>query len=168
VLDLGTLIIDTLALFKHRCPSAIPILLDSLRILTAGRSPSKKQEKDWQLTNQTAHILSMNLRELDSTGLIALGVKGLDSLIILVQTHLISHGSRWMKKQSYTAWIAVQERLSMNLYGIITELLRIQSRRDTLHYADMLQAIADSIMDITQTDVVVVYGLNILPNLNMG
>ena len=56
----------------------------------------------------------------------------------------------------------------MNLYGIITELLRIQSRRDTLHYADMLQAIADSIMDITQTDVVVVYGLNILPNLNMG
>jgi len=67
----------------------------------------------------------MNLREFDSTDLIALGVQGLDSLIIFVQTHLISHGSRWMKKQSYTAWIAVQERLTMNIYGIITELLRI-------------------------------------------
>jgi len=162
------MIIDALGQFNHRCPAAIPTLLDSLRILTAGRSPSKKQEKDWQLTNQTARILSMNLRKSESTDLTALGVKGLDSLIIFVQTHLISHGSRWMQKKAYTAWIAVQERLTTNLYGIITELLRIQSRRDTLHYTDMLQAIADSIMDITQDDDVIIYGFNILSNLNMG
>jgi len=55
-----------------------------------------------------------------------------------------------MKKQSYTAWIAVQERLTMNLYGIIKELLRIQIKFDTLHCTDMLQAIADTITDITQ------------------
>jgi len=110
----------------------------------------------------------MNLRKLDSTDLIALGVNGLDSLIIFVQTHLISHGSRWMEKRAYTAWIAVQEGLTTNLYGIITELLRIQNRWDTLHHTGMLQAIADSIMDITQTDDVTVYGLNILPNLNVG
>jgi len=110
----------------------------------------------------------MNLRKLDSTDLIALGVNGLDSFIIFVQTHLISHGSRWMEKRAYTAWIAVQEGLTTNLYGIITELLRIQNRWDTLHHTGMLQAIADSIMDITQTDDVTVYGLNILPNLNVG
>jgi len=168
VLDLGTLIIDTLVKFNHRCPSAIPTLLDSLRILTAGRTPSKKQEKDWKLTNQTAHILSMNLRKLDSTDLIALGGNGLDSLKIFVQTHLISQGSRWIKKRAYAAWSAVQESLTTNLYGIITELLRIQSRQDTVHHTGTLQAIADSIEDITQTDAVTVYGLSILPNLNMG
>ena len=32
----------------------------------------------------------------------------------------------------------------------------------------MLKAIADSITDITQMDEMVIYGLNILPNLNMG
>jgi len=168
VLDLGTLIIHTLGQFNHRCPSAIPTLLDSLRILTAGRSPSKKQKKDWELTNQTARILSMNLRKLDSTDLIALGDNGLDSLKIFVQTHLISQASRWMKKRTFAAWSAVQESLTTNLYDIITELLRIQSRRDILHHTDMLQAIANSIEDITQTDDVTVYGLSILPNLNMG
>jgi len=168
VLDLGTLLIDTLGQFNHRCPSAIPTLLESLRILTAGRTPSKKQENDWKLTNQTAHILSMNLRKLDSTDLIALGGNGFDSLKIFVQTHLISQGGRWMKKRTFAAWSAVQESLTTSLYDIITELLRIYSRQDTLHHTGMLQAIADSIEDITQTDNVTVYGLSILPNLNMG
>jgi len=56
VLDLGTRIIDTLGKFNHRCPSAILTLLDSLRILTAGRTHNKKLEKDWKLTHQTARI----------------------------------------------------------------------------------------------------------------
>jgi len=168
VLDLGTLIIDALGQFNHRCPSAIPTQLDSLRILTAGRTPNKKQKKDWELTNQTTGILAKNLRKLDSTDLVALGGNSLDSLKIFVQTHLISHGSQWMKQKTFAAWSAVQEMLTMNLYVIITELLRIQSKRDTLHHIDMLQAIADSIEDITQTDDVTVYGLSLLPNLNMG
>jgi len=33
----------------------------------------------------------------------------------------------------------------MNLYDMIKELLRIQSRQDTLHQTEMLQTIADSI-----------------------
>jgi len=43
VLGLGTLIIDTLVKFNHCCPSAIPTLLKSLRVLTAGRTPSKNR-----------------------------------------------------------------------------------------------------------------------------
>jgi len=168
VLGLGTLIIDTLGQFNHCCPLAILTLLDSLWILTAGRTPNKKQKKDWKLNNQTARILSMNLRKFDSTDLMALGGNGLDSLKKFVQTHLISQESRWMKKSTFAAWSAVQGSLTTNLYDIITELLRIQSRRDTLHHTDMLQAIADSIEDITQTDDVMIYGLSILPNLNMG
>jgi len=73
-----------------------------------------------------------------------------------------------MQKRTFAAWSAIRETLTTNLYNIITELLRIQSRRDTLHHTDMLQAIADSIEDITQNDDVMMYGLSILPNLNMG
>jgi len=100
--------------------------------------------------------------------LTALGAKGLDSFIAFVQFHLISHGSRWMQTKARTAWSAVQERLTSNLYGIIKELLRIQNRRDTLHHTDMLQVIADSIEDITQEDGVIIRGFNILSDLNMG
>jgi len=170
VLDLDTLIIDTLTQFTHCCPLSIQILLDSLQILTAGRSPIQKQEKDRQLTIRTAHILRKNLREFDSKDLIALGAKGVDYLITFVQTHLISRGSRWMKKQPYEAWIAVKDRLTMHLYSIIRELLRIQIRFDTLYFTNMLQAIADSLTDITQDQGVVFYGLHFLhfkPNLNM-
>jgi len=107
VLGLGTLIIDTLEKFIHCCPSAIPTLLNSLRVLTAGRTPSKKQDQDWKFTNQTAHILSMNLRKMDSEDLIKLSDNGLDPLKIFVQSHLISQGSRWMKRKAYAAWSAV-------------------------------------------------------------
>jgi len=82
VLGLGTLVMDTLEKFIHCCPSAIPTLLNSPRVLTADRTPSKKQEQDWKPTNQTAHILSMNLRKMDSEDLIKLGDNGLDSLKI--------------------------------------------------------------------------------------
>ena len=98
MLDLDALIIDTLSQFTHCCPLSIQILLDSLQILTADRPPIQKQEKDWQLTKRTAHILRTNLREFDRKDLIALGAKGVDSLTTFVQTHLISNGSRWMKK----------------------------------------------------------------------
>ena len=46
----------------------------------------------------------------------------------------------------------------------------IQFRFDTLHFTNMLQAIADSLTDITQDQGVVFYGLHFLhflPNLNM-
>jgi len=110
----------------------------------------------------------MNLRGVDSEDLIKLGEKGLDSLLKFVQTHLISQESRWMRKKAYAAWSAVQESLTTTLHDIITELLRIQNRQDTLHQTSILQAIADSIVDITQTDDATIYGLSILPHLNLG
>ena len=168
VLGLRTRILSTLAKFIHCCPSAIPTLLDSLRILTAGTSPCKKQKQEWRFTNQTAYILLMNLREMDSEDLIKLGEKGLDSLLTFVQTHFISPGRRWMRRKAYAAWSAVQESLTTTLYDIITELLGIQNRQDTLHQTGMLQAIADSIVDITQTDNATVYGLSNLSRLNLG
>jgi len=127
VLDLGTRILSILARITHCCPSALPTLLDSLRVLTAGRTPYKKEKQDWRFTNQTAHILSMNIREMDSENLIKLGEKGLDSLLKFVQTHLISRGSRWLRKKAYAAWSTVQESLTTTLYDIITELLRLQN-----------------------------------------
>ena len=110
----------------------------------------------------------MNLREMDTEDLIKLGDNGLDSLLNFVQTHLISQGSRWMRKKTYAAWSEVQESLTTTLYDIITDLLRIQNRQDTLHQTGMLQVIADSIVDITQSDAATVYGLSILPRLNLG
>jgi len=88
VLCLGTLIIDTLEKLNHSCPSAMPTILNSLWILTAGRTPRKKLEQDWKLTNQTAHILLMNLRRMHIEDLIELGDNALESLKIFVQSHL--------------------------------------------------------------------------------
>jgi len=97
VLNLDTLIIATLTQYTHCCPQHLQILLNSLRILTSAGHPNQKQEKDWLLTLQTAHILRTNLREFDSKDLIALGAKGEESLLTFVRTHLISKESRWMK-----------------------------------------------------------------------
>jgi len=77
--------------------------------------------------------------------LVRLGANTLETLKVFVQSHLISHESRWMKRKAYVAWNGVQELLTMNLYDMIKELLRIQSRQDTLHQTEMLQTIADSI-----------------------
>jgi len=63
---------------------------------------------------------------------------------------------------------AVQEIFTTHLYDIITDLLRIQSRQDTLHLTGMLQVIADSIEDNTQSECSTVKGFNILPCLNLG
>jgi len=60
------------------------------------------------------------------------------------------------------------QECTTNLYDIITELLQIQNRQDTLHQIGLLQAIADWIVDITQTNDVTIYGLSILPRLNLG
>ena len=46
VLILGDGILNTLVKFKHCCPSAILTLHDSLRVLTAGRAPRKKEKQD--------------------------------------------------------------------------------------------------------------------------
>jgi len=42
MLCLGTLILESLEKIHHRCPTAIPIVLNSLRVLTAGRNPWQK------------------------------------------------------------------------------------------------------------------------------
>jgi len=78
---LGEWILNTLEKFKHCCPSAILTLLDSLRILTAGRAPCKKEKQDWIFTRQIASILSMHLRSMVSDDLIKLGKRGLDAIL---------------------------------------------------------------------------------------
>ena len=45
VLDLDTLIIDTLTQYTHSCPLSLQILLDSLQILTSGRPPHSETGK---------------------------------------------------------------------------------------------------------------------------
>jgi len=73
-----------------------------------------------------------------------------------------------MKMKAFEAWNIVQELLTTNLCDIIIELLRIQSRQDTLHQKEMLQAIADSMGNATQIEAVTAHGFSILPKLNMG
>jgi len=57
-LCLGTLVLERLEKLYHIYHTAIPILLNSLRVLTAGRTP----RRDWKLTKQAAFILLMNLK----------------------------------------------------------------------------------------------------------
>jgi len=109
----------------------------------------------------------MNLRGMYSEDLIRLGDNTIETLKTFVQSHLISQGRRWMKRKAYAAWSGVHESLTMNLYDMIIKLLRIQSRHDTLHQIEMLQAIADSMEDTTQNEDVTVHGFSILPKLNM-
>jgi len=74
-----------------------------------------------------------------------------------------------MIKQSFKGWSDVRVGLTMSLYGIIKELLRLQLKFDLFH-EDLLEVIADSLTDITQSDKMVLYGLSFLhsiPNLNM-
>jgi len=168
VLVLGDWILNTLVTFNHCCPSAILNLLDSLRVLTAGSAPCKKEKQDWRYIQRTASLLSMNLRGMESEDLIKLGKQSLDAILNSVQTHLIAQGCRWMRKRAYAAWKEVQEPFTTTLYDIITDLLQIQYRHDTLHLTGMLQAIADSIEDSTQSDAITVQGLNILSCLNLG
>ena len=169
MLNLGTRIIANLTQYPHCCPQHLQILLDSLQILTSARHKNEKQEEDWQLTLQTAQILRINLHEFNSKDLKALGAKGGESLLTFVRHYLISHGSRWMIKQSFKGWSDVRAGLTMSLYGIIRELLRLQFNFDLFH-DDMLSVIADSLTDITQSDKHILYGLSFLhlmPNLNM-
>jgi len=149
VLNLGTRIIATLTQYPHCCPQHLQTLLDSLHILTSARHSNEKQEKDWQLTLQTAQILRANLHEFDSKDLKALGAKGEESLLTFVRTYLISHGSSWMTEQSFKGWSDVRAGLTMSLYGIIRDLLRLQFK---FRYDDMFTAIADSLTDITQSE----------------
>jgi len=74
-----------------------------------------------------------------------------------------------MIKQSFKGWSDVRVGLTMSLYGIIKELLRLQFKFDLFH-EDLLEVIADSLTDITQSDKLVLYGLSFLhfmPNLKM-
>jgi len=101
----------------------------------------------------------MNLQGMHPEVLDDLGALTLEDLTVFVQSHLISHGSRWMRRKAYIAWIGVQELLPMILYDIIKELLRSQNGQKALHQTEMLQAIADSIG---------IRGFSILPQLKVG
>ena len=115
VLNLGTRIIATLTQYPYCCPQHLQNLLHSLHILTSARHPNEKREQDWQLTLKTAQILRANLHKFDSTDLKTLGAKGEVSLLSLVQTHLISHGSSWKTEQSFQGWLDVRAELTMSL-----------------------------------------------------
>jgi len=121
-LCLGTLNLESLEKLHHNYHTAIPILLSSLRVLTAGRTPQKKTGKDWILTKQAAFILLLNLRGMYSKDLVRLGANTIETLKTFVQSHLISQGSRWMERKAYVAWSEVRESLTMNLYDMIIEL----------------------------------------------
>jgi len=108
-LCLGTLILDSLEKLHHHCTTAVPILLNSLWVLTAGRTPPKKVGQDWTLTKKAASILLMNLRGMHNEDLARLGANTTETLRTFVQSHLISQGSRWMKRKAYIAWNGVQE-----------------------------------------------------------
>jgi len=72
-----------------------------------------------------------------------------------------------MTEQSFKGWSDVRDGLTMSLYGILRDLLRLQLK---FRYDDLLTAIADSLTDITQSDKHILYGLSFLhlmPNLNM-
>ena len=62
--------------------------------------------------------------------LVRLGANTLETLKAFVQSHLISHESRWMKRKAYVAWSGVQELLTMNLYDddCFNESLRYDQR----------------------------------------
>jgi len=159
VLNLGTSIIATLTQYPHCCPQHLQILLHSLHILTSARQPNEKREKDWQLTLQTAQILRANLHKFDSTDLKTVGAKGEVALLSFVQTYLISHGSPWKTEQSYQGWSEVRAELTMSLYGIIRDLLRLQVK---FRYDDIPTAIVNTLLDTTQSDKHVLYGLSLL------
>ena len=110
----------------------------------------------------------MNLQGMHPEVLDNLGVRTLEHLTVFVQSHLISHGSRWMRRKAYIAWRGVQESLAMILYDIIKVSLRSQNGQDALHQTEMLQAIADSIGDTSQTADVTIHGFSILPQLKGG
>ena len=118
-LCLGNLILESLEKLHHHCPTALPILLDSLLVLTAGRTPRKKLGQDWMLTKQAAFILLMNLRGMYREDLVRLGANTIETLKTFVPSHLISQGCRWMKTKAYVVWSGVQESLTMHTAGTV-------------------------------------------------
>ena len=168
VRELGLWTLITLGKIKHCYPSAILTLLDSLQVLTAGRAPWKKEYQAWLLTELTAALLAMHLRGMVNADFIKLDERGLEGLIQFIQTHLMGQGGRGLRKKAYAGWKEVQVTLSIHLYNAITDLLRIQSRLDTLHPPGMLQAIADSMKDNILSENCTVKGFNILVCLQLG
>jgi len=110
----------------------------------------------------------MNLQGTHPEVLDNLEARTLQDRTVFVQSHLVSHGSRWMRRKAYIAWRGVQESLAMILYDIIKVSLRSQNGQDALHQTEMLQAIADSIGDISQTVDMTIHGFSILPQLKGG
>jgi len=84
------LILERLEKLHHNYHTGIPILLNSLRVLTAGRTPRKKVGQDWILTKQAAFILLMNLKGMYSEDLVRLGANTLETIKAFVQSHLIA------------------------------------------------------------------------------
>ena len=168
VRELGLWVLITLGKIKHYRPTAILILLDSLQVLTAGRAPWKKEYQAWLLTELTASLLAMHLRGMANADFIKLDNRGLEGLLQFIQTHLIGQGGRGLRKKAYAGWKEVQETLTIHIYDAITDLIRIQSRLNTLHLPGMLKAIADSMKDNILSENCTVKGFNILVCLQLG
>ena len=163
---LGTLILASLDEFYHHRLASRIILVESLRVLTFGRTPRQKLGQDHILTKQVASLLLMHLRGMECEHLARLGASMTKILTTFVQTHLISSGQHWMKRKAFEAWTEVKEPLTALLYGITAELLRIQSGHATLQQGNMLTAMADSVGDNMQQNGMTIHGFGILSKLN--
>jgi hypothetical protein len=161
----GTLILTILEEFYHHCPTSITILVEYLQIITAGRTPRQKPGQDWILTKQVACILIMHLRDMECEDLLRTGPRTTEVLTTFVQTHLISNDQHLMKRKVSEAWTEVKVTLTVLLYDIIEELLRIQNRHDALQQGNLLIVIADSVRDNMQYDAITIQAFSILSKL---
>jgi len=70
-----------------------------------------------------------------------------------------------MKRKVSEAWTEVKVTLTVLLYDIIEELLRIQNRHDALQQGNLLIVIADSVRDNMQYDAITIQAFSILSKL---
>ena len=168
VLKLGFSIFATLTQIPRSCPQHIQTLLDSLLVLTSARPPKEKYEEDWQLTLKTAQILRANLYKSECKDLKILGTKGEETLQAFVSTCLIPYGSE-PTDQPFTTWPDIRDELTLNIYGILRNLLRLQFPFRHEEEDDLYTNIALSLTDSTQSEKLVIYFLSFLhlmPNLD--
>ena len=171
VLVLGSNILAALIQFPRFCPQHIQTLLDSLYVLTSARPPKEKNEEDWQFTLKTAQILRVTLHKSECMDIETLGIKGEESLLAFVSNCLILYDRSEPIDQPFMAWLDIRDELTLYIYGIIRNLLRLQipprhEIEETLYTNTAL-----SLTDSTQSDKLVLYFLSFLhrmPNLDEG